>query len=147
MWLTKHHYCLCDKEPKKTKFLKMASITEFRCNKNGCKFTVTGEDADDLMECLNFHKNSKHNNLGSLPNEILIKILGYVVSSPLSCPQGEILRLGPVSKRFNELTKVAELHKGINLTCCKDHCSSEPNKVLIKRRRAADIVVYGRKYY
>ena len=124
----------------------MASITSFRCNEKGCKFTVTGEDADDLMDCLNVHKHSKHYSLGSLSNEILIKILRYVVSNTHRCPKREILRLGSVSKKFNELSKVAALYKGINLTYCKNYDSSEYCKVLNNRRLHVGIV-YRRKYY
>lgn len=86
------------------------------------------------------------NNLGRLPNEILIKILRYVVSNPHSCPYREILRLGSVSKRFSELTKVAELYKGINPTYCKLHGSSEYNEVPNNSRPSFTFVVYGRKY-
>ena len=124
------------------------TVTSFRCNEKGCKFTVTGDDADELMDCLNVHKHSKHNmlNLGRLPNEILVNIFRYVVPKCVRCfpqRQREILRLGSVSKRFNELTKVAELYKGINLTC--GHGSTESFKVLNDRR--AVNIVYRRKFY
>ena len=100
----------------------MISIPSFIYPRRECEVIVSGHDTEDLTEMLTLHKHSKLCNLGRLPNEILIKIFGYVVPNCKTCfRQREILRLGSVSKRFNELIKSAELYREINLTYCPDH--------------------------
>ena len=100
----------------------MTSTLSLGCPEKGCEVRVIGYDAEELTEMLKFHKHSKHWNLGRLPNEILIKILGHVVPDCKECfRQREILRLGSVSKRFYELTRAAVLYRDINLTHCDDH--------------------------
>ena len=60
-------------------------------------------------------------NLGRLPPEILLMILGYVVPNCKECfRQRDLLQLGMVCKRLYELTKTADLYREIRLTekCC-----------------------------
>ena len=91
----------------------MAPIPSLKCPEKGCDFTVIGHDVEELMECLQVHKHSKHFfNLGGLPNEILIKILGYVVPECKDCfQQRDIIKLASVSKRLNGLVRAPDFYR------------------------------------
>ena len=102
----------------------MASIPSLKCPEKGCDLMVTGHDIDKLMEFLKVHKHNKHWNIGRLPNEILFKILGYLVPDCEDCfQQREILKLASVSKRFNELVKAPDFYKEIKIGLCSTHPS------------------------
>ena len=61
----------------------MASVKTLECREYGCNTKMIGEDTAELQEYMELHKASKHRNtfentnLGRLPTEILLKILGY----------------------------------------------------------------------
>ena len=83
------------------------------------------------------HKDLKHRKsfektqLGSLPQEILIMILGYVVPDCNKCfLQRDLLKLGSVCKKLNELVKISDLYKEINLSgeCCPGTQFNRRNK-------------------
>ena len=76
---------------------------------------ITGTDSKNLMR---LHTDSKHGesfektNLGRLPPEILLHILGYVVPDCNICfRQKYILKLGMVCKQLNEVVKSPELYR------------------------------------
>ena len=88
---------------------------------------VTGVSATELLEIKSRHKDMNHRKrfeetkLGSLPPEILLKIMGYLVPDCKSCfLQRDLLRLGSVCKKLNHLTKVTDFYKEIKLSdeCC-----------------------------
>ena len=88
---------------------------------------MIGEDTAELQEYMELHRASKHRKileytvLGNLPTEILLKILGYVTPDCKDCfQQREIIKLGAVCKRLNELVKAPELYKEIRFIgkCC-----------------------------
>ena len=88
---------------------------------------ISGVNAEELTEMILVHKRVNHRKnfectqLGRLPPEILLKILGYVVPDCEKCfLQRDLMRLGSVCKKLNRLTKTADLYKEIRLTdeCC-----------------------------
>ena len=76
-----------------------------------------------------------------LPHEILVKILSYIVPDCKNCfRQREILKLGRVCKRMNELVRDASLYKEIRLinSCCplpsiSYFCEIIDNSTMLKR--------------
>ena len=81
---------------------------------------------------MNLHKQLRHNNLRRLPNEILVKIIGYVVPDCKDCfQQREILKLSSVSKWFNELVKAADFYREIKIGYC-DHHPTPPISIIYK---------------
>ena len=103
---------------------KMASVPSTTCPQKGCGFMVGGHDVEEVTEHMKLHMHSKHLNLGSLPNKILVKIIGYVVPDCEDCfQQREILQLRSVSRRFLELVKTAGFYRDIKLGYCGHHAS------------------------
>ena len=102
----------------------MASIPSLKCPEIGCDLIVIGNDVEELTEILQVHKHSKHWNIARLPNEVLIKIIGYVVPDCKDCfQQREILKLALVSKRFNELVRAPDFYQEIKVRFCSLHPS------------------------
>ena len=98
----------------------MASLSTFKCPEGDCNVTMIGqgEDATELTEFMSLchnkyskhRKNFEHTDLGRLPPEILIKILGYVVQDCKKCyHQRYRLGVGSVCKKLNQLAKEAYL--------------------------------------
>ena len=86
-----------------------------RCLYENCDIVIMGNDSKNLMK---FHIDSKHGvsfektNLGRMPPEILLRILGYVVPDCRTCFQQKyILELGSVCKKLNEIIKSPELYR------------------------------------
>ena len=104
----------------------MASVLNLRCTEFGCSMAISGEDERELTEIMEGHKYAKHckifeeTNLGRLPNEILLKIVGYALADidiKKTClKQRNLFKLGSVCKRMYELTTGAEFYKEITLT-------------------------------
>ena len=107
----------------------MTSLESDKCPKDGCHMTVTGVSIEELAQVMSLHMDLNHREsfentaLGRLPIEILLKILRYVIPDSKKCfQQRSILKLGTVCKKFNELIKVSDLYREINLSgeceCC-----------------------------
>ena len=105
----------------------MAPKPVFKCPEDGCGMYMVGVDATEWEEFIPFHKYLKHSknfektDLGRLPMEVLLKILGYVVTDCKDCfLQRDLLRLGMVCKKLNQLTKLPDFYKQIQLSdvCC-----------------------------
>ena len=88
---------------------------------------ISGVNAEELADIIQVHKRVSHRKtfeetrLGKLPPEIMLKILGYVTPDCRKCfRQRDLLRLGTVCKKLNQLTKTADLFREIRLTdeCC-----------------------------
>ena len=119
--------------------------TSLRCPETGCEVVITGPDNGEFRDMMAIHKKSQHwKNIGCLPNEILIKIFGYLVPHFPQCSdcfqQTNIIRLAVVCKRFNELTKNPELYRELKVdyTFCKngmelwEKCPKPPMSVVKK---------------
>ena len=98
---------------------------------------ISGVNADELEDIILVHKRVIHRKifeetrLGKLPPEIMLKILGYVTPDCRKCfRQRDLLRLGTVCKKLNQLTKTADLFREIRLT---DECCPLPTDEVLAR--------------
>ena len=105
----------------------MSDTLSFKCPEDGCPMDISGVDAEELTDFLLVHKRVKHRKsfectpLGMLPPEIMLKILGYVIPDCRKCfLQRDLMRLGLVCKKLNQLTKTADFYMDIKMTdeCC-----------------------------
>ena len=105
----------------------MSAILSFKCPEEGCPMDIRGMHAEEMTEILLVHNKFNHRKsfertpLGKLPPEIMLKILGYVIPDCKKCfLQRNLMRLGLVCKKLNQLTKTADLYREVRLTdeCC-----------------------------
>ena len=98
---------------------------------------MEGASEAEWFTFLPIHNNFTHRitfeetELGRLPLEILLKILGYVTPDCKSCfLQRDLLRLGSVCKKLNEIMKAPDLYKEMNLS---DECCPLPTKKVFEK--------------
>ena len=103
------------------------SYLSYKCPEDGCPLVISGVNSEELADIVQVHKRVIHRKifeetrLGKLPPEIMLKILRYVTPDCRKCfRQRDLLRLGTVCKKLNQLTKTADLFREIRLTdeCC-----------------------------
>ena len=94
-----------------------ACVPCIKCLEDGCELMIIGVDAGRLMD---YHANAEHRisfgetGMGTLPDEILIKILGYLVPNCKVCFHNwDILKLGSVCKWLNRLIKAEGWYRTI----------------------------------
>ena len=102
---------------------------------------MIGDDLEEMTEFMFAHKDSKHRkrfeetNLGRLPIEITVKILGYVTPQCRRCfHQSELFKLRSVCKGMRRLTRLPDFYKEIKLG--QSFCSLPPEWIfqsIIKR--------------
>ena len=112
-------------------------MSSFKCPMESCEMFMSGVSEAEWLEYLPIHKKLAHRNtfeeteLGRLPPEILLKILGYIVPDCKRCfLQRDLLKLGSVCKRLNEIIKAPDLYKEINLS---DECCPLPTKKVFEK--------------
>ena len=95
-----------------------ASLPCIKCLEDGCELMIIGVNAGRLMES---HADAEHRisfeetSMGKLPNEIKIKIIGYLVPDCKVCfhHNWDILKLGSVCKGLNLLIKAEGWYRSI----------------------------------
>ena len=99
----------------------IASLLYFKCPEDECNLTISGANTAECKEIMLFHKDLSHRKsfectqFGRMPPEIMLKILGYVVQDCKKCfLQRDLLRVGSVCKKLNQLTKTQGLVKSKN---------------------------------